>query len=49
MGTEWGGISAEDKLACPVFKIGKNAQLILEQRALARNDDFLPPVMMKCN
>lgn len=29
MGTEWRGVSAEDDLACPVFKIGKNAELIL--------------------
>lgn len=49
MGTERGGISTEAKLACPVFKIGKNAQLILEQKALPQNDDFLPLVMMKRN
>lgn len=49
VGTEWGGLSTEDKLACPVFKLGKNAELILIQKALTQNDDFLPPVMIKHN
>lgn len=49
MGTEWGGLSTEDKLACPIFKLGKNAELILIQKALTQNDDFLPPVMIKHN